>query len=81
MTKQSRPSVTYIVYGLFEGGYGVRVFVNGALYAYGRAADLMEGHGLARRIKRLVKRRMRRHGNALPATGTVYTVRSAELSR
>lgn len=66
MATDPRPTVTSLVYGLFEGGYRAVVSVNGVVRAIGHAADRMEGEVIARRIKRALKRQMRKNG-ALPA--------------
>lgn len=61
MAKNSRPIISSLVYGLYEGGYRINVFVDGVMRAVGKARDRVEGEHLARDIKRRLKR-----GAALP---------------
>lgn len=86
MARTPRPTVTSLVYGLFDGGYRVVVTVNGAIRAAGKAADRVEGKAMARRITRALKRQMRSNGGVVPAAvvstaGDVYTITGVAPSR
>ncbi len=68
MANSTRPVITALVYGLYEGGYRVSVSINGAVRAVGNAADRLSGERMARSIKRKLKRQMRRSGDVLPSS-------------
>lgn len=86
MARTPRPTVTSLVYGLFDGGYRVIVTVNGAVRAAGKAVDRVEGKAMARRITRVLKRQMRANSAVIPAvivstSGDIYTITGVASSR